>query len=209
MVELRGPYTLPYFYLLSSSPRTVSSSYRRAHQEGTVRSTMAISLLAAMLASQALANDSTAELATGGLVLVESPHIEMRSEDLFISTSEVRARYEFFNASANDVSTLVAFPMPDITIKEPDDNVSVPTEDPENLLGFTTWVDGHPVTASVEQKVFARGVERTDVLRALKIPLAPHLRTTGDALDRLPKRNGANSSISASPRSTNMTSGKE
>jgi len=56
-------------------------------------------LLAAVLALPALANDSTAELAAGGLVLTRTDAIEMRSEDLFISEEAVQVRYVFVNTS--------------------------------------------------------------------------------------------------------------
>ena len=41
----------------------------------------------------AFANDSTAELTTGGLVLSKNADIEMRSEDLAISEKEISVRY--------------------------------------------------------------------------------------------------------------------
>jgi ABC-type nitrate/sulfonate/bicarbonate transport system substrate-binding protein len=44
----------------------------------------------AALTSAAAANDSTAELTTGGLIFVPNPDVEMRSEDLFVSAREVR-----------------------------------------------------------------------------------------------------------------------
>jgi hypothetical protein len=140
----------------------------------------------ALAPQAALANDSSAELKSGGLVLRKDPAVEMRSEDLYISAKEVRVRYRFANTSAKDVSILVAFPMPDITIEGEDDNISVPTQDPQNLLGFSTTVDGQPVHAEVEQKVFARGVDRTAYLRAHGIPLAPHLEATNKIMDALP-----------------------
>jgi hypothetical protein len=65
--------------------------------------------------------------------------------------------------------------------------LSVPTEDPVNLLGFTTQVNGKPVATEVEQRVTAAGIDRTALLRSLGIPLAPHLRATNEALDRLPR----------------------
>jgi Domain of unknown function (DUF4424) len=143
-------------------------------------------LLATAIAAPALANDSTAELATGGLVLTRNDDIEMRAEDLFISAREIRVRYRFFNTASWDVTVLVAFPMPDVSIEHQDQNISVPTEDPVNLLGFTTRVNGRPVEARAEQKVIADGIDRTPMLRDLGIPLAPHLRSTNEALDRLP-----------------------
>ena len=155
-----------------------------------IQRAVAVSALALCLIAPApagLANDSSAELTTGGLVLTHDPAIEMRSEDLFISAKQVRVRYRFANTSAKDVTITVAFPMPDITIEGEDDMISVPTEDPKNLLGFATTVDGAPVTAQVEQKVFARGVDRTAYLIAHGIPLAPHLRSTNAILDALPQ----------------------
>jgi hypothetical protein len=141
----------------------------------------------AAAAAPALANDSTAELATGGLIFVRNENVEMRSEDLTISTKEVSVRYRFFNNSDNTVTVLVAFPMPEITIEGSDSNISLPTEDPVNLLAFTTAVNGKPVTTKVEQRVYAAGLDRTEMLRDLGIPLAPHLQATNDALDKLPR----------------------
>jgi hypothetical protein len=137
--------------------------------------------------SEARANDSTAELATGGLIFVQNDDVEMRTEDLFISSAEIRVRYRFFNHSAKDVTVLVAFPMPEIKIDGQDDNISVPTEEPVNILDFHTTVAGQPVKTEVEQRVFAAGIDRTQYLRDLGIPLAPHLPTTNEALDRLPR----------------------
>jgi len=54
------------------------------------------------------ANDSTAELATGGLVFVKNNHIEMLSEDLFTSPDEIRVRYRFLNTSNRDITVHVA-----------------------------------------------------------------------------------------------------
>jgi Domain of unknown function (DUF4424) len=135
--------------------------------------------------ANAWANDSTAELATGGLVFVRNDNVEMRSEDLTISVKEVQVRYRFFNKSDKAVTVLVAFPMPEIAVDGPDNNIALPTDDPVNLLAFATTVNGRPVTTKVEQRVFAAGLERTQMLRDLGVPLAPHLQATNEALDKL------------------------
>ncbi len=132
-------------------------------------------------------NDSSAELTNSGLIFVTNPDVEMRAEDLFISAEEVRVRYRFFNKSQRDVTTLVAFPMPEIRIDSMETNISVPTEDPVNILAFETRVDGKQVAPEVEQRVLAAGIDRTALLRKLGIPLAPHLKATNEALDRLPQ----------------------
>jgi hypothetical protein len=140
------------------------------------------------LAVPALANDSTAELAAGGLILKTTDSIEMRSEDLFISQKEVVVKYRFQNTSAAPVSTLVAFPMPDIGGEgffESDNGL--PSDDATNLLQFNTLVDGKPVKAQVEQKALVKGVDRTAWLKARGIPLAAHRPEAGKALDALGK----------------------
>lgn len=143
---------------------------------------------AAVLADRGVANDSSAELATGGLVFVKNEHVEMQSEDLVVSAAEIRVRYRFFNKADRDVTVHVAFPMPEVKVDGPDQNISLPTEDPVNLLGFATRVNGRPVATAVEQRVTAAdGTDRTELLRSLGVPLAPHLRITGEALDRLPR----------------------
>jgi hypothetical protein len=144
-------------------------------------------IVASVAAGAALANDSTAELAASGLIFVHNEHVAMQSEDLYISAKEVRVRYRFFNKSDTDVTVLVAFPMPEVRIEDQGTNISVPTENPENLLDFATRVNGQSVSTQVEQRVFAVGIDRTQLLRGLGIPLAPHLRSTNAALDRLPR----------------------
>jgi hypothetical protein len=161
----------------------------RAVDDHRLRRPSAVGLLVAMtLATPAYANDSSAELATGGLVFTRNDQIEMRTEDLFISAREIRVRYRFFNRANRDVRVTVAFPMPDIRIEHQDQNISVPTEDPINLLAFTTRVNGNLVNAQAEQRVFAAGIDRTQLLHDLGIPLAPHLQSANQALDRLPRQ---------------------
>jgi hypothetical protein len=126
-------------------------------------------------------------MAVGGLIFVRNEKVEMRSEDLMISSKEIRVRYRFFNSSDKDVTVLVAFPMPEIKIEDEDDNISLPTDDPVNFLAFKTTVNGEPVSTQVEQRVIAGGIDRTQLLRSLNIPLAPHLSEAGEALSKLPR----------------------
>jgi len=143
-------------------------------------------VVAAAAIAPALANDSTVELSTGGLIFVRNDDVEMISEDLAISAEQVHVRYRFFNKSENDVTVLVAFPLPDIHVEGPDENIPVPTDDPLNLLGFATTVNDKPVVTQVEQRAIAAGLDRTQLLKSLGLPLAPHLPATNEALDRLP-----------------------
>lgn len=145
--------------------------------------------LAALVALPVLANDSTAELAAGGLVLTRTDAIEMRSEDLFISEDLVTVRYVFVNTSGAPVTTRVAFPMPDIGGEEffYHDTAIPNREDPANLLDFRTTVNGKPAAMAVEQKALVGGVDRSAWLKAHDIPLGLHIDGVTAKLDALSK----------------------
>lgn len=141
-------------------------------------------LLSVLAAVPAAANDTTATLGAGGLTFLTTETVQMMTEDLYVSPSEVRVTYTFRNLGDSDEPTLVAFPMPDIT-GSPDFMVSVPTQDAENLFGFETLVDGEPVAAQLHQYAFANNIEYTDYLANLGLPLAPHTQQTIEAVNAL------------------------
>jgi Domain of unknown function (DUF4424) len=144
-----------------------------------------VAAFAALASPSATASDMMSELPTGGLIFTTSADIETRAEDLYISPRQIRVTYRFHNASPAEVKTLIAFPMPDIRVADAAASLPLPTSDPQNLLGFSARVDGAPVKPKVVQKVFARGTDRTADLDRLKVPMAPHLRSTDQALSRL------------------------
>ena len=113
-------------------------------------------------------------------------NLEMLSQNIAISPGEISIRYRLINNSERDITVLASFPLPEVRLEGPDETVSVPSDDPVNLLNFTTVVNGRPVSPGVEQRVVAAGLDRTQMLRSLGIPLAPHLVTTQEVLDRLP-----------------------
>lgn len=133
------------------------------------------------------ANDSTASFAAGGLVLTMTNDIAMRSEDLSVSTKEIRVAYVFRNTSDAAVTTTVAFPVPEIPAS-PYSDIAIPFDDPANPLGFTTRVDGRPVAMALDQKAMLDGRDVTATLTALGIPLAPQDAKAGEALDALPEQ---------------------
>jgi hypothetical protein len=143
--------------------------------------------LAALGASSALANDSSAALGAGGLTLVESADVRMASEDLFISRQAVRVRYEFVNDSAKAITTTVAFPLPvvDMDIVS-DSDVNWPTQDEANPIAFKVRVGGRAVKPSLEQRAFLKDVEVSDVLRRHKLPFGHDAYLVGEAIKKLP-----------------------
>ncbi|MEI9902484.1 MAG: DUF4424 family protein [Hyphomicrobium sp.] len=139
-------------------------------------------LALSMLGASASANDSTAELAAGGLVLKKTADIEMQSEDLFVSAEKVRVAYRFLNTSAQDISTVVAFPLPDIGSEEEAD-FAIPEPGADDFCPSRRRSTASPLQMTLEQKVVARDADQTALIRALKLPLSPI--AAADALDRL------------------------
>ena len=147
---------------------------------------MRVLLTAALLvcAAPALANDSTAELGTGGLAFITSETLKMESEDLFVSPDEVRVTYQFRNLADEAQDVLVAFPLPDIK-GDGDFNVAIPDYDSDNMFGFTTTFNGEPVAATLHQQAFAFNLDQTAVLKDFGVPLTPFGERTRDALKGL------------------------
>jgi hypothetical protein len=135
----------------------------------------ALVVMSLSMSELCIANDSSAELATGGLILTKSHDIEMVSEDLFISMKEIRVWYRFYNHSERDVVTQVAFPVPDIDYGVDDFTFVIPTDDPENILNFRTTVNGRAVVALVERKAIINGIDRTKLIQSLGLAIAPRL----------------------------------
>lgn len=115
----------------------------------------------------ALANDSTAEMTAGGLVLKNSRNIDMLDEDLFVSADEIRVNYVFRNQARADENAIVAFPMPDRDLSQEGFG------DIGRVRDFVTMVEGRPVQTQVERKALLGTADHTDRLARLGIPVAP------------------------------------
>ena len=143
--------------------------------------TTATFLVLAALSSSASANDSTATVGAGGLVLETTDSIAMESEDLYVSVDEVRVRYRFRNVTPTAVSTVVAFPMPPRSLAtEYGGDVAYPSN-------FRTSVDGRPIHATLERKATLNGRDHRGLLERYGIPVAPESINDATAvMDRLP-----------------------
>jgi Domain of unknown function (DUF4424) len=127
-------------------------------------------LVLVLMACQAKANDSTAELAVGGLVLTKSNEISLDKEELFVSRDEVRVDYLFTNTSDKDIETLVAFPLPDQVHDEEGDGYF---RDLKGDLNFATTVDGQPVTYDVVEQALSQGADITARIKGLGLLVNP------------------------------------
>lgn len=134
--------------------------------------------------SMARSNDSAASVAAGGIVLKEERRIAMVKERLGIKAwrelvttdgkpyererFSVTVEYEFINGSTEELTTEVAFPVPEygyggVAASTPDFGV------------FRAWADGKEIKVEKEVRSFKKGgKEVTQVFRALGIPDAPY-----------------------------------
>jgi hypothetical protein len=138
-------------------------------------------------AGAAWANDSTAALGAGGIVLTESADIRMASEDLFVSKDLIRVRYQFVNESRTPITTRVAFPLPEANMQELSDiDVGWPTEKGDNVMDFRVVVDGRAVKPELERKAFLKGQDVTAQLTRLGVPISPRPGDVSAAVQKLP-----------------------
>ena len=166
-----------------SSPRSSVGAPIKFPRGSIIGSFLSIAILCTLPTLSAKANDSTVELATGGLVFVKNDNIEMLSENLFISAAEIRVRYRFLNKSNKNITVHVAFPLPDLKANRGEDLIDLPTDDRVNFVGFAMKVDGRPIHTNVEQKIYIDQRDQTEALKRLGIRLYPF--RPRDVLDNL------------------------
>src|SRR5450755_1583760 len=124
------------------------------------------------LAPAALADDSSAMLGAGGIVLTKNADIRMATEDLYISPSTVRVHYTFVNGSKKDIDTIVAFPLPDVDNYEYSESAIGDTRDTTpNFVGFKLMIDGKTITPAAEERAIYKGRDVSEKVRAAGLPL--------------------------------------
>jgi hypothetical protein len=113
------------------------------------------------------ADDGAASIAMGGIVVMKrEPRITMAKEVLRISFQKVIVDYDFRNDSDEDITTEVAFPIPDYD-NDLDRSGRVAAFD-----DFQLMVDGKPAHFEVEARAFLKNVEYTQLLNSLDIDIA-------------------------------------
>lgn len=151
----------------------------------TLAPALALAFVASVAATgAAIANDTTAELKTGGLAYVQNDMIAMEEEDLFLSRKEIRVDYVFSNPGSEDVESLIAFPMPDI-VGGTESDMAYGDAESDNFLGFSVVQDGKTITPQLQQRVTAVGIDQTERLKAAGVPFLPYSEKTAAALNKL------------------------
>jgi hypothetical protein len=80
--------------------------------------TVAASLILAIAVPHAFADDAAASIGAGGLVVLKrEDRITMAREVLTINPNKVKVDYEFRNDTDEDVTTVVAFPIPSYALE--------------------------------------------------------------------------------------------
>ncbi|MCB2088301.1 MAG: DUF4424 family protein [Sphingomonadaceae bacterium] len=150
---------------------------------------LASTLLAAPLlafALPALANDSEAEWAVGGLVLKQNDAISMDAEELYISEAEVRVDYTYTNQSEKDVELTISFPLPPLPEKGLyyDYYRAMPDWD---QLKFRTTVDGEEVEWTASDRAMIGGKDVTAKVETEELPVLWYgPADLPQALDKMP-----------------------
>ncbi len=96
------------------------------------------------------------------------PRIVMAKEVLQISAREVIVDYDFRNDSDEDVTTEVAFPIPDYEFNPDLDGSTQGFDD------FRLWIDGSPAHYQVEARAFVKGKEYTALLNKMHVDVASY-----------------------------------
>ena len=140
----------------------------------------------------ALADDSAASIAAGGLVARRETRIVMAKEVLRISPAKIVVDYDFRNDTNEAVTTEVAFPVPPYSYGPESPDIS-----DASFSGFQLLIGGKTVVFQTEAKATLSGKDVTAILTADKIDIASfgHLRQPDPAssqtqtpdVDRLPK----------------------
>lgn len=131
------------------------------------------------------ANDSTATLGAGGLVLTQNDDIQMASEDLYISPNKVSVNYQFKNTSNQPITTLVAFPLPKLPHAEMNYDISR-SQDPLNYINFKVWVNNKAITPKVQYRAYVEDKDITQLLVEHNVPFNVADPEFGKKIDALP-----------------------
>ena len=107
-------------------------------------------LLLLLLAGAAHANDSTGTVSTSGIKYLKNPHIDMQSEDLYISENQIRVHYRFKNTSSQDIIETVLFPLPIVPAF-----IDYDFADTKGLVdSFRIYADGKPVRPQTHVRAY-------------------------------------------------------
>lgn len=122
-------------------------------------------ILTALLPVHLHADDGAASIAVGGVVeMKREPRIAMAKEVLQISATKVIVNYDFRNDSDEDITTNVAFPIPDYEMGEQE-----PSK--QGFDDFRLWINGAASRYLVETRAFLKDTDYTELLTNMHVDI--------------------------------------
>ena len=111
------------------------------------------------------ANDSAAGITATGIYFKEEKNISIEKEELFISEEKIEGSYIFKNHSTEDITTEIAFPMPDY-----DYDISGTTVEPM-YDDFTVEINGKKINHKEESRAFVNKTDYTKLLNEMGVSI--------------------------------------
>jgi hypothetical protein len=122
------------------------------------------------------ADDGAASIAAGGLVVMgRETRVTMAKEVLKISMDKVIVDYDFRNDGDEDVTTQVAFPIPDY---EFDMSEMLPSD--QGFDHFLLWIDGQPTAFKTETRALVKGKDLTQLLAVMHVDVGSFGHSTSN-----------------------------
>jgi hypothetical protein len=130
--------------------------------------TVAASLILAIAVPHAFADDAAASIGAGGLVVLKrEDRITMAREVLTINPNKVKVDYEFRNDTDEDVTTVVAFPIPSYALEAEERSIKE-----QGFDDFRLTIEGQPAHFRVESRARLEGRDVTATLGKYGIDVA-------------------------------------
>ncbi len=122
-----------------------------------------------MSVTQLCADDGAASIAAGGIVIMKrETRVTISKEVLRISPSKVIVDYDFRNDSDQDITSDVAFPIPDYDFSLDREGTAQGFDD------FQLWIDGAPAHFLVEARAFVKDQDYTNLLTSMHVDVASY-----------------------------------
>lgn len=165
---------------------------RQARTAALAKTAVVAAAIAGCLITPVLGQAETAgeqlELGGGGLLIVPSATLSIEQMDVHLRPDRVRVSYLIRNGDERPRTVLISFPLPDIDLQAIGaQRVSLPLLDPANFVAATLEVDDVPVSPAVEQRALALGIDISETLSRLDLPLFPFAPNLRDRLAALPR----------------------
>jgi hypothetical protein len=130
-------------------------------------------LLMVLLPIHVHADDGAASIAAGGVVVMKRERrIAMAKEVLQISATKVIVDYDFRNDSDEDITTAVAFPIPDYEMTEQE-----PSK--QGFDDFRVWINDGPIQYAAETRAFLKDTDYTEHLNQMHVDIGSFGHSTG------------------------------